>query len=88
MRLRHIFRHIGEAKAGGRGVQHLEGAVESELALDVHAQFAAFLLEFPGIKPAMRRKSQIDAAMPNEFLRRLRLGARREILGRPDDGDA
>ena len=35
--------------------------VEDELALDMHLQLAALVLEFPGVQSAMRRQTQIDA---------------------------
>ena len=61
MRPRHVFRHIGEAEPGERRIKHLERAVEDELALDMHLQLAAIVLEFPGVQSATRRQTQIDA---------------------------
>ena len=33
---RHVLRHIGEAEPGERRIEHLERAVEDELAFDMH----------------------------------------------------
>jgi len=49
MRPRDVLGHIGEAEPGECGIEHLERAVEDELAFDMHLQLAAALLEFPGV---------------------------------------
>ena len=36
VRQRQVLRHVGEAEARQRGVEHLDGAVEDELAVDAH----------------------------------------------------
>ena len=41
MGLRQLLRHVGEAETGQRGIEHLEDAVEDELAFDPHPQLAA-----------------------------------------------
>jgi len=72
MRPRHVFRHIGEAEPGERRIKHLERAVEDELALDMHLQLAAIVLEFPGVQSATRRQTQIQTSermFEAEFLR-------------------
>jgi hypothetical protein len=44
MGLRHVLWHIGQAEPGQRRIEHLESAVEDELAFDVHPQLAAVFL--------------------------------------------
>ena len=46
---RHVLRYIGEAEPGERRIEHLEGAVEDELAFDMHLELAPVLFEFPSI---------------------------------------
>jgi hypothetical protein len=36
MRLRQVFRHVGQAESSQRRIEHLGGAVEDELAFDTH----------------------------------------------------
>jgi hypothetical protein len=69
MRFRHVLRHIGEAESGERRIEHLERAVEDELALDMHLQRAAVFLEFPGVQSAMGEQTQIDAVVADQLLR-------------------
>ena len=64
VRPRQVLRHIGEPEAGERRIEHLEGAVEDELAVNAHLQLAPAFLELPGVQPAMGRKAQIDAVVP------------------------
>ena len=71
MRLRHVLRHIGQAKSGQRRIEHLSSAVEDELAFDAHLQLAAALLELPGVQPAIGRQAQIDATVVGQVLRLL-----------------
>ena len=40
MRLRQVLRHIGQAESGKPRIEHLESAVEDELAFDAHFEFA------------------------------------------------
>jgi hypothetical protein len=40
MRLRHVLRHIRQAEAGERRIEHLESAVEDELAFNPHLELA------------------------------------------------
>jgi hypothetical protein len=61
MRLGEVLRHIGQAESGERGIEHLSGAVEDQLAFNAHLEFAAAFFELPRVQPAMGRKAQIDA---------------------------
>ena len=70
--LRHILRHVGHAEPAQRRIEHLEGAVEDELAFDVNPHLAAVLLELPGVQSAPRGQTQIDAIVTNQVLRPLR----------------
>ena len=57
MRLRELLRHIGQDKSGQRRIEHLCSAVEDELPINSHLQFAAAFFEFPGVQPAMSRQT-------------------------------
>jgi hypothetical protein len=59
--LRHILRDIGEAEPGQRRIEHLESAVEDELAFDMHLQFATVFLEL--LQSATGGQTQIDAVV-------------------------
>ena len=37
MRLRQVLRHIGQAESSQRGIEHLNSAVEDELAINAHS---------------------------------------------------
>ena len=43
-----ILRHIGQTEPGQRRIEHLERAVEDELAFDAHVQIVVAFLELPG----------------------------------------
>jgi hypothetical protein len=47
-----VLRHIGQAKSGQRGIEHLGSAVEDELTFNAHPQFAAASFELPGVQSA------------------------------------
>src|SRR6516165_2219028 len=49
MRRGDVLGHIGQPEAGQRRIEHLERAVEDELAFDMHLQLAAVVFEFPSI---------------------------------------
>ena len=49
MRLRHVLQYISGPEPGQCCIEHLERAVEHELAFDMHLELTAVLLEFPGI---------------------------------------
>ena len=51
------------AEASQCRIEHLERAVEDELAFDMHLQRAAVFLEFPGVQSAMGGQTQIDAVV-------------------------
>jgi hypothetical protein len=46
-------------------------AVEDEVAINSHLQFAAAFFELPGVQPAMSRQTQIDAVVIGQVLRLL-----------------
>ena len=50
VRLHLILGQVGQAEAGQRRVEHQGDAVEHELPLDPHPEFAPALLELPGIE--------------------------------------
>jgi hypothetical protein len=52
---------IGEAEPGQRRIEHLESAVEDELAFDMHLQFATVFLEL--LQSATGGQTQIDAVV-------------------------
>ena len=54
MGLCQVLRHIGQAESGQRRIEHLESAVENELAFDPHFQFATAFFELPGVQAAVR----------------------------------
>jgi hypothetical protein len=54
---------IGEAEPGQRRIEHLESAVEDELAFDMHLQFATVFLELLGVQSATGGQTQIDAVV-------------------------
>ena len=88
MGLCHVLRHIGQPEPDQRCIEHLECAVEDQLAFDMHLDLAPVLLEFPCVESAMRRQTQIDAIMPDQLLRPLRFRAPLEIRGSPHDSAA
>jgi hypothetical protein len=51
MGLRQVLRHMGQTESGQRPVEHLDDAVDDELAFDADLQFAVTLFEFPGVRP-------------------------------------
>src|SRR5712671_277008 len=79
--LRHVLWHIGQAESGQCRIEHLESAVEDELAFDVHPQLAAVFLKLPGVQSAMCGQTQIDAVVADQFLWPLRLRPRIEYDG-------
>ena len=66
-RLREVLGYIGEAKSCEGGIQHLCCAVEGELPLDSHFQFAVAFLEFPSIDAAVGRKAKVDAVVGDQL---------------------
>ncbi len=72
MRLCQILRHIGQAESGKRRSEHLESAVEDELALDAHLEFAITFFELPGVQAAVCGQTQIDAVVTDQVLGLLR----------------
>ncbi len=85
---RQVLRHIGEPETSERGVENLKDAVEHKLALHPHFQIAAVLLELPCVQPAIGWKSQIDAIVTDQVLRRLWRGSLREVGLGADHGEA
>jgi hypothetical protein len=60
-------------------------AVDSNLPLDAHVDFASALLELPGKIPTSRDPSQVDAAVIGEVFRTLWHRMRLEVVRRSDD---
>ena len=71
MGLRQVLRHIGQTESGQGGIEHLEGAVENELAFDVDLQLTFALLELPGVQAIISGQAQIDAVVAYQVLRLL-----------------
>jgi len=86
--LREVLRHAGEAQSRERRVEHLDGAVVDELAVDAHFEFAAGFFEFPRVQPAVGWQAQVDAVVLGQVLRFLGRGALGEVRRRADDGHA
>jgi hypothetical protein len=82
MRLRRILPCVGQAETSQRRIEHLDSAVEDELAFNAHPQFAAAFFELPRVQPAIRRQAQIDAVVVGQVLRLLWWGASRNTTGR------
>ena len=59
MGLCQVLRHIGQAESGQRRIEHLESAVENELAFDAHFQFATAFFELPGVQAAVRDRRRL-----------------------------
>src|SRR5205807_8948205 len=74
-----VLRHIGEAKPSERGIENLKDAVECELTLHPHSQFAAVPLELPCVQPAIGWQTQIDAIVSDQVLRCLWRCSLREV---------
>ena len=63
VRAHQLLGDIGQPEAGQRGGQHLVAAVEGELAVDLHRDLAAVLLQLPGVEAAVGHQPQVDAGV-------------------------
>ena len=71
MRPRQLLRQISQAESCQRRIEHLGSAIEDELAIDSHLQFAAASFELPRIQPSISCQAQIDALVIGQILRLL-----------------
>jgi hypothetical protein len=63
-----VLRHEGQAVTRKRGPDGQRRSVERQPSLNMHAEFPARFLEFPGIEPAGGRQPQIDAIVLGQIL--------------------
>lgn len=75
-----VLGQIRQSETGESGVQPHKYVVEHELPFDMDVQVTTVLLEFPRIKASMSRETQIDAVVPGEIPRRLRVPSSLKIL--------
>ena len=79
---------MDEAEPGQRGIEHLEGAVEDELAFDAHLELSATFLELPGVQTAMGGQTKMDAVVADQVLRPLRFRRVPQVGRCSDDSHA
>src|SRR5215207_10583681 len=80
--LNEVLGHVGDAVAGNRRFDLSVRGVEGQLPVDTNAKLLPPLLELPGVEPARRGLADVDAFVRDQFLRALRRGMCREIVGR------
>jgi hypothetical protein len=64
-----VLRDVSKPEAVHRGIEDLEDAIKHELPLDPDSQLVSITFEFPGIKPTIGGKAQIDAGVTDQVLR-------------------
>ncbi len=85
LRLGKAFGNEPEAEPVDRHVADLGDAVAGHLAIDPYPQLLPVFLELPGVKPALRRQSEIDAVVMGQVLRHDGRRVATEIVRRTDD---
>jgi hypothetical protein len=88
VQVRDVLRDGRDPKAAECRPQLLVGVGDDHLALDPHVHQLACLLELPGAQPPQGGKSQVDAVVLHQVLRRGRWWPPLQVLGRSHHGHA